>query len=428
MQYIHSVTLDREECHGCTNCIKKCPTEAIRVRGGKAKIIKKRCIDCGECIRVCPYHAKKAVTDSLEELKSFKYNIALPAPSFYAQFGGNEEPDKILTALLSCGFDDVLEVAVGAESVSRLTRELLSEGSLKKPVISSACPAVVRLIQKRFPNLIENIIPVLSPMEVTAMAARREARKKTGLSDEEIGVFFITPCPAKVTEIRFPLTLEKSYVSGAVSTHEMYAAVLPLLKNIEKPLPLSRAGFGGISWARSGGESENAGDVSYIAVDGIENVINILEEIEYERLSEVDFVEMSACTGGCVGGSLQIENPFVSKARINNLKNSGEKAVCTVTEPTREEMLWKKHIAADRYMQLDDDFEQAMRKLERVEKIHSNMPKLDCGSCGAPSCRALAEDIVLGYNTENDCIFKMRERVRELATELSELETVPYEE
>ena len=112
MSYFHSVTLDKDKCRGCTNCIKRCPTEAIRVRGGKAKIIKGRCIDCGECIRVCPYHAKRAVTDDFEELKNYKYNIALPAPSLYGQFSDISDINVILTGLLKIGFDDVFELSL----------------------------------------------------------------------------------------------------------------------------------------------------------------------------------------------------------------------------------------------------------------------------------------------------------------------------
>ena len=106
--YWHSVTLDKNLCKGCTNCLKHCPTQAIRVQKGKAKILKERCIDCGECIRVCPYHAKKAVADSLDMLKEFKYSIALVAPAFYGQFSKTENIDVILSALLDLGFDDVL--------------------------------------------------------------------------------------------------------------------------------------------------------------------------------------------------------------------------------------------------------------------------------------------------------------------------------
>ena len=146
-EFFHSVTLDRDKCRGCINCIKRCPTEAIRVRNKKAQIIAERCIDCGECIRVCPHHAKRATSDKLSILSKFEYTIALPAPSFVAQFNNLEDVDIVLNALIDFGFDEVYEVARAAEIVSAATRKLMKEGALPRPVISSACPAVTRLIR-----------------------------------------------------------------------------------------------------------------------------------------------------------------------------------------------------------------------------------------------------------------------------------------
>ena len=130
----HSVTLDKEKCMGCTTCLKHCPTEAIRIHDGKARIIKELCIDCGECIKVCPYHAKGALTDSFEELKNFKYNIAIPAPALYGQFVNIKDIGHILTGLLEIGFDDVYEVAKATEAITDYTRKLIQSGELKKPV------------------------------------------------------------------------------------------------------------------------------------------------------------------------------------------------------------------------------------------------------------------------------------------------------
>ena len=99
-KFFHSVTLDKDKCKGCTNCIKRCPTEAIRVQNGKAKILSDRCIDCGECIRVCPHHAKQATYDKLDVLDRFTYTIALPAPSLYSQFNHLENIDTVLNLSL----------------------------------------------------------------------------------------------------------------------------------------------------------------------------------------------------------------------------------------------------------------------------------------------------------------------------------------
>lgn len=117
-RFFHSVTLDKDKCVGCTNCIKRCPTQAIRVRGGKAQIISERCIDCGECVRVCPHHAKKARHDSLSMLENFKWKVAIPAPALYGQFNHLDDIDVVLTGLLEMGFDQVFEVSRAAEIVS----------------------------------------------------------------------------------------------------------------------------------------------------------------------------------------------------------------------------------------------------------------------------------------------------------------------
>ena len=276
--YYHSVTLDEEKCKGCTNCIKRCPAEAIRVRNGKARIIDRLCIDCGECIRACPNHAKVAVTDSWDLMEKFKYRIALPAPSLYGQFK-NVDVDSILTALLEIGFDDVFEVALGADIISRLTRQALMENRLRRPVISSSCPAVVRLIQIRFPSLLDNVLDLCTPMEAAATLAKDEAVRKTGLRREEIGAFFISPCGAKVTSVRKPIGTDKTDVDGVFSLASVYSAIVDKVKKVH-PLPLSKASMVGVGWAKSGGEASGTLLENTIYVDGIQNVIKVLEEVE----------------------------------------------------------------------------------------------------------------------------------------------------
>ena len=124
----HSVRLDADKCQGCTNCVKRCPTQAIRVRNKKAYIISDRCIDCGECIRLCPHHAKYAVNESFNELINYKYRIALPAPALYGQFNNLENVDFVLTGLRIMGFDKVVEVSKGAEIISSATRTMMETG------------------------------------------------------------------------------------------------------------------------------------------------------------------------------------------------------------------------------------------------------------------------------------------------------------
>ena len=419
----HSVRLEGDKCRGCTNCLKRCPTEAIRVRGGRAHIIDERCIDCGECIRVCGYHAKVAVTDPLSAISGFKYKIALPAPSLYGQFANLRSISQVLNGLKQMGFDDVFEVARGADVVSRAIRERLKNPDLPRPVISSACPAIVRLIQVRFPDLIDHIVDVRQPMEVAAMIARQEFARKHGVNPKDIGCFFISPCPAKVTAIRNPIGHDESAVNGGISVLEIYGLLSSQIRNAPVDLTLEQASDLGVGWARSGGESYAVSPENSLSVDGIENCIRVLEEIEDNRLNGLEFIAGAACTGGCVGGPLNFENNYVARSSIRRLASRDPNADLNVDSGmmTKYDLYDSKRIMPNTAMKLDDDLMEAMRKMERIEKIYNELPGFDCGSCGSPTCRTFAEDIVQGDATKMDCIHKMKEQLRVMAQQMVNL-------
>ncbi len=418
----HSVRLKKDFCTGCTNCLKQCPTRAIRVQNGKAKILSERCIDCGECIRVCPHHAKQAVTDPIDIINPYKYKIALVAPAFCGQFSKADKIDIMLSALKKIGFDFVYEVARGAEVISLKTRELLASGELLKPSVSSACPAVVKLIAIRFPNLINNIIPLKSPMEVAAEDARKTAVSKTGLKPEDIGIFFISPCAAKATVVKSGETVANSNVDGVIAMKDIYLKMAHTMSTLsgEETESLGKAGAEGILWATAGGEARAAHVDKIVSVDGIHNVIKVLEAIEDGKLNDIEYVEALACTGGCVGGPLVAENNFVANSRIKRIAKFMPENI----EPPKSDidLFWDRPIVYRSIMNLDSDINKAMEKMMKLEEIYEKFPKLDCGSCGSPSCHDLAEDIVRGFADETDCIFILRERIRELAKEMVELD------
>lgn len=411
MSFFHSVRLDPSKCKGCTNCIKHCPSEAIRVRDGKAYILDERCVDCGACIRVCPNHAKVVHADSLLDCQKFAYNVALPAPALFGQFGPLAAPGGVLDALLALGFDEVCEVPLAADLVSQSMREFVSQRD-RGPWISASCPAVVRLIQVRFPGLIPNLIQVESPMEVAGFLARQRAMRKTGFPSTSIGVWFITPCPAKITAIHQPEALSQSSVTGAIPFAEIYGDILKLLPQKGKEVSLFQASGHGLGWGRAGGENIALAISNHLAVDGIHNVIALLEELEMGRLQDIRFLECQACTGGCVGGALTVENPFIARVRLRELAAGLPQApglsLAAVQERYGDIFSIRDEIIPRPITPLADDLVTAIARIEQLEAIEKRLPGLDCGACGAPNCRALAEDIVRGIAEENDCVIKMK--------------------
>ncbi len=410
--YKHSVSLERDKCKGCTTCLKRCPTEAIRIRDGHAVINSGRCIDCGECIRVCPYKAKKATHDSLSILDNYKYTIALPAPSLYGQFDNLDNIGYIIRGLLDLGFDDVFEVACAAELVSAYTRKYLKREDVKKPIISSACPAIMRIISMNYPYLCDNIMPILPPVDIAAILARKKAlTEHPELKPEDIGIVFISPCPAKVSYVKNSFAGERNYISATVSVRDIYFALLDVMKKREdEPLDMTESGMIGIGWASTGGESSAILNERYLAADGIENCIRVLDQIDNSDITNLDFVELNACSGGCVGGAMTVANPYIAQARLQSLKRY------LPVSPNRPASDWipdeyfhGKTVEYNPYSLLSDDRKTAMRMMSDIESITQELPGLDCGSCGAPTCMAFAEDIVKNETSADECTVIMRE-------------------
>lgn len=420
--YSHSVTLESSKCIGCTDCIKRCPTEAIRVKDAKAKIMQERCIDCGNCIAVCRNGAKQAVMDSLEMIKQYKYPVAMPAPSFYAQFAKCDCIAMILETFYDIGFVDVVEVGYAAEAIALGTKKYLEEATVT-PVISSACPVIARLIQRRFPSLIEHILPLMSPMELAARYIKGIYAEK-GIDEKEVGVFFISPCPAKATDIHKPKGFVRSYVDGAFSMQDIYKRIVNRLKEHKDTTMVRRPIADGMSWAMRNGAASSVGIDNHIAVDGMDSVIAILEKMEDGTLSSIQYIEALACTGGCLGGALTVENPFVSRYTLKKLMNQDAKNKWQ--EPIDGKLLGMNNrfelpIDPRPVFSLDENLEVAIEMMEQIEDLYKKLPQIDCGSCGAPTCKCFAEDVVKGFSNIEDCIFMLRERIKELSKDMLEL-------
>jgi len=433
MAEIHSVLLKEDKCEGCTNCVKDCPTNAIRVHGGKANIKDDLCIDCAECIRTCDHNAKYIDADRLEQIDNYKLTAVLIPPSFYGQFRENSDPGRIMSGLENLGFTEVYNVARAAEALSRKTASFLRERN--GFYISSSCPVVVRLVQKIYPELVDHLLPFKSPVEMTARKAREELTQESGLKESDIGVFFITPCSAKLTSVKLALGQEESYLDGAIAVREIYDHLYPFLRG-ENSLESGNSGklhsmsspiipYEGIKWGQSGGEEEllkRLKQPETLTVSGLVEVRKALDELARNNLTGVKYLEMVSCPQGCVGGVLNILNPYQAKYNIRTLVRTRQEDLSpTGAEEANYAFKLESGFCRDQRGELDDNMEKALEKLARLEEEEEVLPGLNCASCGAPDCETLAEDIVKGEADRIDCIFMLRQEIQRLAEQVSNL-------
>lgn len=420
----HSVLLKEEKCEGCTNCVKGCPTKAIRVHQGKAWIKEDLCIDCAECIRACEYHAKYTKTDQLAEIMESEYPILLIPPSFYSQFSAKISAQKIKKAIQNLGFKAVFDAADAAAALSRKTLDFLNNNS--GSYISTSCPVIVRLIKLQFPDLIEMLIPLKSPVELTAERVERKFKEEKNIDPD---VFFLTPCPAKLTTVKRSIGQNSSFLSGAIGVENIYQKIYESLEEIEVEEEENELITLATIWGSEGGEEsilKSWQELNTISVSGIKEVKKLLNEIERNNIPEVvRYFELTSCINGCIGGVLNVINPFQAQfnleQRIKEIREITKKHNIDLKKEDNEfyNFALPEKITSDNVSKLDNDFKKAMQKLEQLQKEIEILPGLDCAACGAPDCKTFAEDVINGRASRTDCIFMLRKQLSKLADDLS---------
>lgn len=422
----HALKVLDDVCIGCTHCMSVCPTQAIRVGEGKARIIDNRCIDCGECHRVCPVNAIIVEQDDFEEINKFKARVALVPGVLIGQFPERIPTENLYQTLHKLGFTHVYEAENTAGFVlDGLEKE--NESSANRPGISSFCPAVIRLIQVRYPSLVDNILKVKPPIDMSAVYYRQKLMAE-GYKDEEIGIFYVTPCAAKIASVKSPVGNEESAVDGVINMKFLFNRMSALLKNDSKKedvdLKQELLSREGIKWSLTNGELSNFQGKG-LAIDGIHNVSNFLDSLENEEYGNVDFLELRACDQSCAGGILVGGNRFLT---VERLKKRSEHY-----PPLKNKSLHLQNAPSDYRLgdilprpieKLDEDMEKAMKKMDRKRRLMCYLPGVDCGACGAPDCLTLAEDIVQGKADISQCVFLLQDMVKRGAVSKEQAEKI----
>ena len=415
--FYHALRVDRNVCTGCTHCLRSCPTEAIRIRKGKAVIYNNKCIDCGECFKACPIHAIYIKQDDFELLDDYKYRIALVPATFIGQFPNNVKTSQIYACLKKIGFTHTYEVEHAVSFLIELYKQYMAEHDEIDTFISPYCPAIVRLIQVRFPSLVHNIIHLSAPLDIASIVIRQRL-VEAGIPSEDIGIFYVSPCAAKIAAVKSPAEGKKSFITGVINMDFLYNKVKLMLSNsksIVEPINHSLTG-NDVLWGLTTGESRNFNN-SCFAVDGIRNAIEFLEKVEDEDISANGLVEMRACDQSCVGGVLCPTNRFVAKqklkarAEIIDSKPKNEDSDQKVAFNNKEfaekiaEMVKVDEIKPRSILKLNDNLQIAFRMVENMKRIEGMLPGIDCSACGAPTCNALAEDVIRNESKIENCIF-----------------------
>ena len=411
----HSLKVDLDRCQGCTTCMRSCPTGAIRIRGGKAVVNDNKCVDCGQCMKVCPHKAIYIQQDDFGLIQNFKYRVCLVPSTFIGQFDEHYRTREIYSCLKKLGFTHIYEVEHEVGYMVSLYQHYMDKHPETRTFISPYCPAVIRLIQVRFPSLVDNVIKVRAPFELASRIIIRRLLDE-GAPRESIGVFYVTPCAAKIAAVKYPVSRKETCISGVINMDFLYNKVQLMLHESDNDAqPINHAlTSNDVLWPLAGGEACHFKGSQY-AVDGLQNVLNFLEKLGDEAIDAPGLVEMRICDQGCVGGVLTTNNRFVARKRLehramlfdsqNRTKQQYERYKDPEFCKWIDEQMEIPDIKPRSIYKLDDNFAEAFRRAERMKKIEKALPGVNCSACGAPSCAALAEDIVRGLAKMDTCIF-----------------------
>ena len=365
----NSVQVAREFCRNCMRCLHTCPTRALRIRREGPEILDHLCIDCAACINACEAGALRT-PDGADLPTPSEYTLLVVPASFLVAFGPKASAHKVLETLSEMGFRHIRVTEEWEDALRAAALKYAHEEANVRPVFSPACPAVVNLIEMRFPSLIPHLAPFLSPVE----AVQEE------LAGEHVVVG--VSCPAQHTVLR---TGRRSSDQKAVSLSRLRQAVLPKV-------------------AQSGGASktqprqpapEGRNDEGILRATGLRHVMSVLDKAENGLLADFVFVELLACDQGCFGAPITGEEPFIARNRWERVRSG----LVGPAKAFRRETPF----VARSGMRLDDDMSRSIEKLLEIDRLTEALPGKDCGMCGAPTCSALAEDIVLGRAGSTAC-------------------------
>jgi Na+-translocating ferredoxin:NAD+ oxidoreductase RNF subunit RnfB len=420
----HGFKIDEERCNGRLACMRVCPTQAIRVRGGKARLLPEFCIDCGLCLTACPSGAIQPITRSFSEIHKYAYKVAVPAPALFGQFPVGISPAHIAAALHCLGFDAVWDFTVELALVNRAIVDYVDNWQGPFPLLSISCPVIVRLVQVMYPDMVDQLIRIQPPRELAGRELKRKYSRELGIDPDEIAAIYITACQAKTISILEPAEGAKSHLEGALGISELYNDILALARSLETegmeaPLEDSSRTAEMLRWCISQGQGRSLSHHRYMSVTGLSNVIQVFDDIEKGKLRNIEYLECDACWGGCIGGNLTVDNIYVTLSKIHRLlaelPDGDPQLEAEVERRYRtEDFSLRAPIRPRARQKTANDLKERVQRIKTEETVSKALPRLNCGLCGAPTCETFANDVASGHARRDECVFLSDKRLNEL--------------
>lgn len=404
--------------------MRACPTQAIRVKHGKAKLLPELCIDCGSCLTVCQSGAIQATTRSFAEIDKFRYKVAVPSPALFGQFPLGISPAHIVAGLQGLGFDAVWDFGVELALVNRAIVDYVKGWEGPYPLISVSCPVIVRLVQVSYPNMVDQLIRIQPPRELAGRELKRRYSQELGIDRNEIAAIYITACQAKTISILKPAEGAKSNLEGALGISDVYNDILALTRTLEKAetevlLEDFFCSADMLRWAISHGQDRTLCRHRYMSVTGLSNIIQVFDDIEKGKLRNIEYLECDACWGGCISGNLTVDNSYVTLSKIHRLTSelpdTNPKLDAEIERRyPNEDFSLKGRVKPRTADKSIGDLKERVKRIKTEEAVSKTLPGLDCGLCGAPTCKTFAKDVAAGHAQQTECIFFSDDRTQQL--------------
>ena len=414
------VRFHEDRCTGCAECLKVCPTRAIRIRNRTSIRLVDLCIGCGACIRACAAGAITAATRPPRRVGDGHVAIALVSPVLYAQFP-TAMPKDVLLGLRHMGFRHTIDMSIFLEmfqfAAAEFIRRNRETGEAPWPLISPVCPAVVRLIAFQFPALLAHVLPVLRPVALMAREVKERIIPSYEAQGRQAGLYYLNPCPTMEQERLGPDGASLRHPEISIGINDIYPDLSQRIDTILTDVPpFSETHFeyetcataNAALVAMSGGEIASMRIDKSIAVHGLRDTVAYLQKIEMGLFPEVEYFEFRTCREGCLGGVLSAVDKYMARSNVQRMlhrhglgRRVPSNTILRLYDKGRfqpdKSPLTLTRFFGDRKPAL------SLEQMVRIDKILDAVSGWGCGACGAPDCPTFAEDVVRGKADLGDC-------------------------